>query len=200
MNRSLVFHGSFGALVAAGALLALTGCTHARANTTPEMPGLEVPPPPPKAVEPTESEPPQPVPLVKEPARHTPVQAPRQSRPPAEPVRPEAPRTEPPKIETVPPADMPKIEEAPHPPTTLQTTPSQAEGEVERSIRIVLTKASNDLNRVDYRGLNADARTQYDQAKRFVQQADEALKAKNLVFARNLADKAATMAAQLAGR
>jgi hypothetical protein len=41
---------------------------------------------------------------------------------------------------------------------------------------------------------------QYDTAKRFIQQADDAMKAKNLVFARNLADKAAAIAAQLAGR
>jgi hypothetical protein len=53
---------------------------------------------------------------------------------------------------------------------------------------------------VDYNRLNADARTQYDQAKRFASQADEALKARNLVFASYLADKAAALAAQLAGR
>jgi hypothetical protein len=53
---------------------------------------------------------------------------------------------------------------------------------------------------VDYRALNADARIQYDQAKRFVRQADDAIRTKNLVFAKNLAEKAATIAAQLAGR
>ena len=37
-------------------------------------------------------------------------------------------------------------------------------------------------------------------AKRFIQQADEAMRTKNLVFARNLADKAAVLAAQLGGR
>jgi hypothetical protein len=71
---------------------------------------------------------------------------------------------------------------------------------MERSIRATLTKASGDLSRVDYRGLNIDARTQYDTAKRFIQQADEAVRAKNLVFAKNLADKAATLAAQLGSR
>ena len=48
--------------------------------------------------------------------------------------------------------------------------------------------------------LNADAQTQYDTAKRFIRQAEDALRAKNLVFAKNLADKAAALAAQLAGR
>ena len=67
-------------------------------------------------------------------------------------------------------------------------------------IRQQLAKASSDLTRVDYRALNADARTQYDTAKGLVRQAEDALRAKNLVFARSLADKAATLATQLAGK
>ena len=71
---------------------------------------------------------------------------------------------------------------------------------MERGIRSALQRATADLNRIDYRTLNADARTQYDTAKRFVRQAGDAMRTKNLVFAKNLADKAATLAAQLAGR
>ena len=71
---------------------------------------------------------------------------------------------------------------------------------MERGIRASLQHASSDLNRVDYRALNRDARNQYDTAKRFVAQADAAIRTKNLVFAKNLAEKAATIAAQLAGR
>jgi len=63
-----------------------------------------------------------------------------------------------------------------------------------------MSRASGELNRIDYRTLNADARMQYDTAKRFIQQADDAMKAKNIVYARSLADKAAAIAAQLAGR
>ena len=174
-------------------------CAKTHAKVTPDMPALDVPPPPPRIVEPTESETPPPVPLAKEPARHTPP-TPRQNRPAVEPPRPEVRPAEQPKTE--PPPEPPKPEETPRPapPTTLQTTPTQAEGEVERNIRGVLARARGDLGRVDYRHLNADARTQYDQAKRFVEQADDALRAKNLLFARNLADKAAAIAAQLAGR
>ena len=85
----------------------------------------------------------------------------------------------------------------PTPPTsTLQTTPATAEGVVERAIRASLARATADLNRIDYRVLNADARTQYDTAKRFISQADGAMRSKNLVFAKNLADKAAALAAQ----
>jgi len=88
----------------------------------------------------------------------------------------------------------------PKPQTTLQTTPATAEGDVERAIRSALQRATADLNRVDYRALNADARNQYDTAKRWVQLADENIRTKNLVFAKSIAEKAATIAAQLAGR
>jgi hypothetical protein len=67
-------------------------------------------------------------------------------------------------------------------------------------VRILIAQAMNDLNRVDYQALNAGARNQYDTAKRFATQAEEALRARNLVFANNLADKAAALAAQLLGR
>ena len=104
------------------------------------------------------------------------------------PARVEPPKPEPPKVE--PPAEPPKpVEEPLKTPSTLQTTPATAEGEVERTIRASLQRANADLNRIDYRVLNADAKTQYDTAKRFIRQADEALRAKNLVFAKTVADK-----------
>ena len=66
--------------------------------------------------------------------------------------------------------------------------------------RASLSRANADLSRIDYRMLNADAKTQYDTAKRFIRQADDAMRTKNLVFAKNLADKAAALAAQLGGK
>jgi hypothetical protein len=169
-------------------------CTHAQAKTTPDMPTLEMPAPPPRDVEPAEVDTPPPATLVTEPARDTPVR-----RPVTPPPRPEPPKAEPPRSEA--PPEPPKPAEEPvKPPTTLQTTPATAEGEVERGIRASLQRANTDLGRVDYRLLNADARNQYDTAKRWIQQADEYIKTKNLVFAKNLAEKAATIAAQLAGR
>jgi len=176
-----------------------SGCAKAHAKTTPDAP-LDVPLPPTRDVEPAESDAPPGVPLVTEPARNLP---PRPRPAPAPPPRPETPRTEtprtePPKPET--PAEVKPVEEAPHPPTTLQTTPTTAEGDVERAIRATLTRATNELNRIDYRTLNPDARDQYDTAKRFIRNADEAVKNKNLVFAKTVADKAASIAAQLAGR
>jgi hypothetical protein len=172
------------------------GCRHAQAKTLPETPALEMPSPPPRDVEPIEVEAPPPVGLPTEPA-HNPPARPRPSPPPPR-IEPKAP--EPPKIE-IPAVEAPKPpEEPPKPQTTLQMTPATAEGDVERTIRSALQRATADLNRVDYRALNADARNQYDTAKRWVQQADENIKTKNLVFAKSIAEKAATIAAQLAGR
>lgn len=71
---------------------------------------------------------------------------------------------------------------------------------MERQIRATVQRANADLNRIDYRALNKDARIQYDTAKRFIRQADDAIRAKNLLFAKNLAEKAATLAAQLSSR
>jgi hypothetical protein len=170
-------------------------CAHGQAKTVAELPPLNMPAPPPRTVEATE--PPQP-PLVSLPDEQRPNLRPR----PAPAQRTETPRAEPPKVEQSAPeparqTDEPKTAQ---PPTTLQTTPAQREGEVERRIRVLVAQATNDLNRVNYQALNADARNQYDTAKRFVSQAEDALRSRNLVFASNLADKAAALAAQLLGR
>jgi hypothetical protein len=84
--------------------------------------------------------------------------------------------------------------------TTLRTTPTQQEGELEKRTRGLLLEATSNLNRIDYGRLNADAKGQYDSAKGFVRQAEDALRTQNLVFASYLADKAATLAAQLRGK
>jgi outer membrane biosynthesis protein TonB len=177
-----------------------SGCVRARANTTPDAP-LDVPEPPPRDVAPNGVETPPPVPLVAEPA-HTVLPRPRPAAPREQP-RPPEPKPEPAKPEPAvePVAEVPKTTDEPaKAPTTLQTTPATAEGEVERGIRASLIRATADLNRIDYRVLNADARTQYDTAKRFIRQANDAIRSKNLLFAKSLADKAAALAAQLAGR
>lgn len=174
---------------------ASSGCLRARANTVPNGPPLDVPAPPPRIVLPvevpivTEAPPPEPGPPPDEPPR--PATAPRPR--PAGPV--EAPKTveEPPRST---PATPPAVVTTP----TLQTTPAAEEGEVERAIRATMNRAGADLNKIDYRALNANARTQYDTAKRFIQQAEDAIRMKNLPFAKNLADKAAALAVQLGGQ
>jgi hypothetical protein len=173
----------------------LSGCVRTQAKAVPTGPPLEMPAPPPRDVEPQDEGVPDPVPLPGEPAHRTPEHArPSQRIEPKIESKPEVPKIEVP-IEVTPP-----VEEPPKPATTLQTKPANAEGEEERTIRETLTHASTDLSRIDYRVLNTDARNQYDTAKRFVEQAEDAMRAKKFVFAKNLADKAAALAAQLAGR
>ncbi len=133
-------------------------------------------------------------PVPEPPSRLAPPPAQRTDSPrAAEPAKPGTPLTEPPKVSD----DAAK---PPVPPSTLQTAPAQREVEVERRVRTQLTLAISNLNRIDYQALNLDARTQYDTAKRFVAQSEEALRAKNLVFANNLAEKAAALSTQLVSR
>jgi hypothetical protein len=156
-----------------------------------------MPAPPPRVVE--VNEPAQPPQIALPEAPRTNIRP----QPPATPPRTDAARPADAQKPDQPPAEPPKVAEEPKPappPTILQTTPAQREGEVERRVRILIAQAYNDLNRVNYQALNADARNQYDTAKRFASQAEDALRARNLVFASNLADKAAALAGQLPGR
>ena len=177
--------------------LGAAGCMRLSARSAPTTPPLDVPAPPPRVVETAATtDAPPPGTLIDAPAGGAPSSRRPASRP--EPPKPEPQKPEPPPVAELPPAPP---EPARTPPvTTLQTTPPEREAELEAVIRDMLQRASTNLNRVDYRRLNADAKAQYDQAKRFATQAEDALKAKNLVFAVNLADKAANIAVQLAGR
>ncbi|MEZ5290711.1 MAG: hypothetical protein R2745_06490 [Vicinamibacterales bacterium] len=117
--------------------------------------------------------------------------------PPPRAVRP--PRRDPPRPETA--ADeseAPALQPAPPaPPVALAIQTPGASAKADQSIRQLLTRAATDLRRLDYGRLDSDRRTQYDTAKSFMQQAEDALRARNVMFAGKLADKAATMAAAL---
>jgi hypothetical protein len=94
------------------------------------------------------------------------------------------------------PGDVPSQEQVP----VLQLAPAGEEHASEGTIRDQLTRATRDLSRVDYVALSADAKVQYDTAKRFMVLADQAIKDRNFVFARTLADKAAVIAGVLSSR
>jgi outer membrane biosynthesis protein TonB len=179
------------------AAVAVSACAHGEAKTIAELPPLDMPAAPPRVVEATEPQQPAVVSLPDEPRTNIRPRPPTPTQRPVDPQRPaEQPKTD--QVATEPPRPVEEPPKTP-PPTTLQTTPTQREGEVERRVRILIAQAMNDLNRVNYQALNGDARNQYDTAKRFATQAEEALRARNLVFASNLADKAAGLAAQLLG-
>jgi hypothetical protein len=177
-------------------VLAATGCAKTRAGALPAGPPLETPLPPPRVVSsPIESEPiVAEVPPIEAPSPRTPPNAPRAAAP--RPERTESPPAAAASQPPAPPAAAPPAAE--DPPRTLQTTANATQAE--QRIRGLLANATRDLGRIDYRALSVDAQAQYDIAKRFTQQADEAMKGKNIVFAEQLADKAAALAAQLLKR
>jgi hypothetical protein len=166
--------------------LAATGCVTAQAKGEPGGPALAPPAPPPHTVIPVEIVEAPPAPAV--PPSPTPVILRPSSRPPA---------AKPDKLVEKPaekPADAaPQPVAPPAPP--LQTTTNVIGAEA--NIRKRMKQASGDLERIDPRALNTERRTQFDAARRFLEQAEDALKVKNLVFAEQLADKAATLAAAL---
>ena len=174
-------------------LAAAAGCAKAHASAQPAGPPLETPLPPPRVVSsPIESEPTvTAVPPIEAPGPRT-TPSPSQAAAPR-PERPEG--TEPPAAAASQPAPSPPVPQVEEPPRTLQITPNATQ--VEQRIRGLLASAARDLLRIDYRALSVDAQAQYDIAKRFTEQADEFLKKNNLVYAEQLADKAAALAAQL---
>ena len=72
--------------------------------------------------------------------------------------------------------------------------------EAVRRIRGMLERATRDLGRVNYGTLKGEIRAQYESVKRFIEQAEEALRSKNLDIASFLADKAQTLAHELFGQ
>ena len=166
-------------LVVAGA-----GCAKARAETVPDGPPLAMPAPPERVLVPVEA----PAPIAEQPEPEPPpptAAAPKPAPKPAPPA---------PKPQPAPPVAA----QAPPPTDTRQLTTSPASSATtERNVRDLLARAARDLGRVNYMRLSADGRAQYDQSKRFSEQAQDALRARNFPFAETLADKAATLAAEL---
>jgi len=161
----------------------LTACA-AKADVTVDTgaPALVPPTPPARLVVPIAEKPtlPDVEPEVSQPATPTTPPRPRETRPPV--------------TQTPPPTPPATQVETPQP-AVLSTSANTAR--FEQRIREQLKKAIADLSQVNPRTLGADARAQYDAAQGFIRQCEEALKVRNLMFASQLADKAATMAALL---
>jgi len=164
------------------ALLTLgTACATAQATAPVVLAPLEVPPVPARVIVPEIDEA---APSMEDPAAARPPAA-----RPADPSKP-ADKVEPKPGETVTP---PRTDEPPR----VRTPQTANDEQADRQVRGVMARAQATLNNVDYQSLSAAARQQYDTAKRFIAQANNALTIRNYVFARNLADKADTLARQL---
>lgn len=178
---------ALGLLLLMGLAGAAGGCAKARAETAPDGPPLVIPAPPPRVLAPVE-EPLAAQPIGIEPT--VPVAAGSPSPPPAR--RPIQRSDADARTEPTPPS--------PEPARELRPAGSAADAELDRRVRDLVAAAARDLGRVDYRRLSAEGRQQYDQSKRFSDQALDEVKRRNYVYAETLADKAASLAAQLLGR
>jgi hypothetical protein len=174
-----------------------SACATTRAHTTEPRPALEVPPVPPRVVEPVLPPPvPQIEPIGELPAPTSPPVRPRPA--PREPAPPPKAEAKPPET---PPADAPAAG-ATQPPAAvppLRTSRTADGAQAERQIRDILGRANTLLARVDYRKLSAERRKAYDQAKQFIEGAEGAIRDSKLEYVLELADKAETLAKELQG-
>ena len=176
------------------ALLAqLTGCSaRVKADSVPDGPPLAVPIAPAHEIvieQLAEAPPPDPPPA---PEPTPPVSRPTTAKPAA--ARPE------PRAEAPPPAQPPAPAVTASPPAeapAVRATPAAVSAAEERKVVALLQKAAGDLKRVYYQKLTKEGQAQYDQSKRFSTEAEQAIKERNFVYALTLAEKAATLAAEL---
>jgi hypothetical protein len=182
-------------------VLPAAACASASAKAkAPEVrPPLSVPPPPPRVIEP--------LPSTEAPSLEPVADLPAPPTPPAPRPRQQAPRDQA-KVEPKPENNKP---ESP-PETATATTPaaapvpplrtgSTADGpEAVKQVRDVMDRANRMLLSIDYRNLGNERKANYDSAKNFIKQAEEALKTGNSVFAKSLADNAERIAKELGGK
>ena len=183
---------------AAGALalaaLVCAGCASASAKTS-DHPPLVVPPAPPRVI----PAPPEPEPTPEPVADLPPVANPNTPRPP---------RPTPPKPENKGADTKPGEAKPPEPPPDTPATPVQPPPQLrpvessgaETTARQTIDRAQRLLATVDYGPLSNDRKKAYNDAKMFIQQAEDALTAGNIVFAQGVATKAETLAKELAGK
>jgi hypothetical protein len=177
----------------------MSACAAASAKTRPaERPPLSVPPPPPRVIEPAPQPDPVPEPVADLPPPPAPSKPSRATR--------EAPRQEPAKPPDTK-AGEATVTDAPAPappaaqPALQLRTPQTADSsEAERNVRSTIDRASKLLAGVNYGPLNNERKKAYNDAKMFIQQAEEQSKQGNFVFAQGVANKAETLAKELAGR
>jgi hypothetical protein len=188
-------------LILLALLVPATACASARAATPPEdHPVLLVPPAPPRAIDPLPVEPPAIEPVAdipnnapSSPPRPRPQREPNNIKPGASDPKPE---TKPPETPTDP-AGASQPAAQPVPPLR---TPGDPDGpEMTRQISGTIERANKMLGSLNIQTLNGDRRANYDNAKSFIKQAEEALKVNNLISAKSLADRAETIARALTG-
>lgn len=179
------------------ALVILCGaCVTTTGEPVVQRPPLDVPPAPPRIITPLPLPEPPPVEIPPEDTETVAKPpAPSKPRPPAT-NKPEAKPVEPPPVEPPPvPAPVPTA-----PPPTLSTPPQGDANALTRQIRDSIERTRRALEKIDYGTQSRERKKAYDDAKLFATQAEEAIKETNLVFAKELADKAERLAKELQSR
>jgi hypothetical protein len=174
----------------------MAACASAKAKTPEVRVPLDVPPPPPRVIEPLPSTEPalEPVAELPPPSTSTPRPRPTSTK---EPNRTEPPKTEakPETTATDPATAAPTPATPPVPPLR---TPGSAEGPAAtKQVREALDRAKQLLNSIDERTLNGDRLANYQQARLYLQQSEDALKSNNIIQAQRLADRAEQIAGKL---
>ena len=175
-------------VIFAGLLLA--SCTSNPARAAMTVP-LEIPEPPPRV-------PPDPVPavlagtpLTPDRPASAPVTRPSGTPPPVTTVAATPqPAPAPPQTPVVAPAEPPRTV----PPPELRAAGSAGRTPTAAQVRDRLVRARQKLDAIDRGSLNAGQRTDHDSARRFLSQAEVAVKENNLLLAESSVEKAETLA------
>jgi hypothetical protein len=163
------------------------GCVTSRAQIPEPPPTLVVPPVPPRAIEP---------PVIVEP----PIEPPPVEPPPAPVATNKPPRPRPaadkPEPKQDPPPDSGATVPTPPPVAPLRSAATPSGPEATRQIREILETTQKMLDKVDPATLEKsdDRKGNFEQAKAFLRQADEALKKEELTQARSFAERAQNIA------
>lgn len=181
----------------------VSACASAQGKSKPSgAPGLNVPPPPPRVIEPAPVPEPQPVnelppPPPSAPASRSPrAAAPKSQAGEAKPDTKTGAETKTDAPPEPPPAPPPKSE-----PSIQLRTPGTADtSAAAKAVRATIDRAKSTLGTVNYGPLNDERKKAYNDVKLFIEQAEDALKQGNLVFAQSIANKAETLARELGGR
>lgn len=179
----------------------LTACASAQAKGTDAL-ALDVPPPPPHVVE-IAAEPLEPVGEIPNPNTPAPTRpgrpAAREAAPKPDTSKPE-PKTDVPATTPAAPPETP-APVAPPPPNPQLLTPQTSDTSgAAKNVRNTIDRAAKTLATVNRGPLSNERKKAFDDAKLSLQQAEEALKQGNIVFAQAMATKAETLAQGIAGR
>lgn len=186
-------------VVVFGAGVLSAACATTRAQAPTQHPALEVPPVPPRVIEPVL--PPEPTTLEpieqlpSAPSNNPPRPRPNPQRDTAREAKTEAKPPEQAQAETVTPPPTPQ----PAPVGPLRTSRTADGVKTEQQIRDILRRTNGILNKVDWNVLTPERRKVYNEAKQFVDSADTAIKEEKFELALEYAEKAETLARGLQG-